>query len=493
MKKISREFLFVFILTALGGLGAYFTRIIFARNLSLEEFGLFYAVYALVFFFSAFRDLGSNESAIYFLNKYIAKKDSKKIKGVMILALIPQLVASLVIALIFFLLRGVLVKYYFKTPLAGPILNIMIVLFAFNFIVSFFSNVFLAFQKMSLGKLNDVINFSFIILFSFLFFKVFKIINPSVVPALSYLLANAFTALLLFMLFVFVFRKILREKAVINKKVTNEMFHYAIPIMFSAAGGVILTYSDIILLTLLKGSKLVGLYNVALPSINILLVIFNPLFIFVFPKISRWYHNKNHEKINLALHIIYNYVPIIVIPMSLLFFVYSKTILIMFFGVKFISAANILRVFSIAFIFMFIRNINFSIIAGIGKAKERSIILYYGAIFNVVADLVFIPFFGATGAAIATSLGYILMSFLTFKLILQHYSFKINFMYQLKILIANTIFVAAVYILKNIFALNIYIEFVLVSTISFIVYALVLIVLKVITKEKIAAFRKLAL
>ncbi|MDK2849723.1 MAG: hypothetical protein PWR32_390 [Candidatus Woesearchaeota archaeon] len=490
MNKTFKQAIFVYALAILAGVLAYSLRILFARNLSLFEYGLFYAVYSFIFFFAPFRDLGLSEATLFFINKYLAKKDKSRIKGVMIVGFVPQFVLGLVITLILFLLRNFLVEHYFKTPLALSVYNILLVLFAFHTILPTLMYLFSAYQKVVYFKIAEVMNLSSILFLSIILFSTTDL--GVRVPAYSYLFGALITILVYYIFFVLNFKDIIKTKAKINKDLVREMFSYALPIMFSTAAGIILTYSDIILLTFFKGAEATGLYNIALPSLTIMLVFITPLQIILFPKFSRWYHEKKDKTIISALNLIYNNFLFLSLPLGLIFFAYPELVIKVLFGAKYLDAANTLRIFAAFFVFRAIREINFAIVAGIGKAKERSKVVYYAALFNVILDIILIPMFSVMGAAIATSLSWVLMAYLTHKIITKDYKAKIDFKLQLKVVLSNVLFLLSIFVLKKLFTLtNAIIEAVLVLTIASFVYIISLFMFKALTTDKILHFKKI--
>ncbi len=483
MKPIAKSSILIFIIVLLTGLASYIVRILFARSLTLAEYGLFYAVFAFVFFFAPFRDLGLSESSVFFINKYLTKNDKSRIKGIIIISIIPQLIFGLTIGLILFLLKKTLVIYYFKDPLAEGILTILIILFMFNTILPSIGCLFSAYQKVIHLRLNELCKFVVILISASILFKGAS--NSYMVPAWSYLIGMFVITIIYIILFYSNFKDILYAKANLSIPLRKEVFAYAKTIMFSTAAGMLLIYSDTIILTIIRGSETVGLYNIAYPAINIILLLIMPITIILFPKISHMFHNNNTNGIKTIISIIYNNLLIFSLPLGLVFFAYPELIILTLFGAKYLAASNALRVFALGFIFMAIRDINFAIIAGIGKVKDRSKILFIGAAVNIVLDIILITLFGATGAAIATAIGFALMAYLTIKLILKNYLVKINYAQQLKTILSSCVFIISILILKQALKMsNMITEAIIVLIISGIVYIVALVLFKVLTKNK---------
>ncbi len=478
----------VYIITILAGIGGYLIRILFARELTVSEYGLFYAVYALIFFFAPFRDLGLTESMLFYVNKYLVKRDKKRIKEVVLISLIPQLILGVILSIVFILSSHFLAVHYFRNIIAQRIIIIFAILFSFQTLLPTISYLFDALHEFTTEKILNVSLMTLVFIFSLILFQE---LPKNIVPPISYLFGYVITILIAYFLLFKKYSFFIKEKVIIEKALVKKMFNYALPILFSTGAGIILGYSDMILLTYLKGVEFVGLYNIALPCLNAIILLLIPLSHVLFPIISRSYHSKDHKRIKSILKLIYDNLLIFTLPLGLMFFAFAPLIIKVLFGVKYVAASNALRIFSLFFIFMAVRSINFSIIAGIGKPKERSIILYYGAGFNVLMDLLLIPKFGISGAAFATGLGYLLMAYLTFRLINKYYPVKINLLRQVKTIIASIFFLLSIYLLRDLLLMPVLIKASIILLFSFMIYLLSLFLLRVINKEYLMKFKNL--
>ena len=488
MGNREKNIFLIYVVTILTGVLSYFVRILFAHNLTLEEYGLFYAVFGLVFFFMPFRDLGLTEAMLFYVNKYLVKKDKSRIKEVVLISLIPQIITGFLFATVFILLSNFLAIHYFKIMIARQVLIVVAVLFSFHTLLPTVTNLFNALHDFLTTKIANLISTSLILISSLLFFLFF----PSyIVPALSYLTGISLTIIVMYVLLFKRYDFFVKERIRIEKSMVKKMFKYAVFVLFSSGGALILTYSDIILLTLIRGVSAVGLYNIAWPCLNVILLLITPINNILFPVISRKYHSRDYKGIRNVLSLLYNNLLLFTLPLGLVFFVFSPLIIKVLFGSKYLGATNTLRAFSLFFVFMALRNLNFSVIAGIGKPKERSIIMYYGAGFNVIMDLLLIPKFGATGAALATGLGFALMSYLTYRLIQKHYPVRVDWFLQLRVIIASLLFAVIIHWLKSVLNLNWILESIIVLSLSGIVYLLLLFLFRVLTKERFLMFKKL--
>lgn len=480
MKKLGHKSLLIFLLTGFAGLFGYLTRMIYAKNLSVEQYGLFYAVFALIFFFGSFRDMGMSEATLYYINK---KENKENQKTILFLELLPQIIFSSIFIIVFLFLKNYLVTSYFKDPLANSILNYLIPLFLIETILLTLLSFFRAKQRFIFFNIVQFLSAFLRFFLAFIGFRILK--DTSNIPAQTYFFSQICLIIIMLLYFIAKYKNIVKQKIQPTKQLSNQMFSYAIPVMFSTAGAVILTYSDTILLTFFKGTQSVAQYNVAQPSLNIILIFASAFISMIFPIISKLYHNNAKQKIHDLINLLYNNFLIATLPLGLIFFTYPSLIIGLLFGDKYLPAAMALQVFALSFIFIILKDINFGIIAGIGKVKERSKILYYGAGFNIILDIILIPIFDIVGAAIATGLGFILMAFLTTKLVLKTYKINIQKIKILKIIASNIIFLITLNLMKRIIDTNWILETVIVLLISGLIYLMMLFALEIITIKQL--------
>lgn len=73
-QKFIKKGFWLYIFTFLGAPLAYIIKMILARDLSMNDYGLFYGIISLLTLLSAINDLAGTENLNYFLPKYIIEK-----------------------------------------------------------------------------------------------------------------------------------------------------------------------------------------------------------------------------------------------------------------------------------------------------------------------------------------------------------------------------------------------------------------------------------
>ena len=113
-KKIAKETAKVYFLTLLIIPLSFFVRMIYARNLTLVDYGLFYGLFAFFAFFNFLRDWGLTSATNYFANKYIVHNKKSKIKTLFFLDWGFKLFMSIAIGIILYFLKGVIASGIYK-------------------------------------------------------------------------------------------------------------------------------------------------------------------------------------------------------------------------------------------------------------------------------------------------------------------------------------------------------------------------------------------
>src|SRR3989338_884317 len=125
VKDAVKNSYFVLFLSIFGIAVGYVLRIFLSRYLSIEDFGLFYAVSAFVGLFTIVRYLGLNQALTKLIPEFIVKKEKIKIKSSVVLVLIIQGITILAFTAFVFLFENNLSASLFRSDMAGAVLILM--------------------------------------------------------------------------------------------------------------------------------------------------------------------------------------------------------------------------------------------------------------------------------------------------------------------------------------------------------------------------------
>ena len=169
-------------------------------------------------------------------------------------------------------------------------------------------------------------------------------------------------------------------------------------------------------------------------------MIVGPVFLLLFPIVNELIIKNEIKKLTYFQNYLYKYFSVFSITIGWLFVALGPQIASVMFGAKFIYS-GILSMYIWPFLlFNTLYGINFFILAGLGKIKERVKVLWIALTINVISNLILIYWlwWALKGAVISLILWWITLWRLSFRLINIH--LKITF--DWKFLIRNVLLIS---------------------------------------------------
>jgi O-antigen/teichoic acid export membrane protein len=473
----------VFIISIVAGLLGYFVRLTLARTLSIENFGLFYSVFAFLAMLSIFKSLGIDKSLIKFIPEFQHKKSYNEIKSSIIYVAIVQLITNTIIITIIYLISSYLGTNFFQNPNADAVLKLMAIAFYIDSFMLIIKFSFQGFKKMGLFAGIDLVRMLIIVTIILIGLELnYKLLSPII----AYIVAPIILILTFgYILIKKVFPKFNKSKFIYDNKLLTKLSKYGIFVMATGVGNIILGNTDIILLTYFSGLTPVALYSVALPTARLFLYFPNAIGGIFTPLTSELWIKKKKLILKEGIESLYKYSLIIIIPLVFMVLSFSELLLTVFYGKEFASASDTLKILSVGMIFASLFFINLKFFAGIGKPKINSKIVYSVAIFNLAANLILIPVLGIVGAAITTTLSYFIMMLMSLIKIRKFIKIELPIRTWTKTTITGLIFISIIALLKRTITLNVWAETTIVLIVSSLAYITLLFLFKVVDMDEI--------
>lgn len=431
-EKVIKGSVLVIVLSLLGSILAYIIRVLYSRTLSIEDYGLFYAVFGFFSIISVHTDLGFGEALVYFIPKYFKFKKFKELWNTFIYSQVIQVVVATVLAAILIFLAPFLSAKYFKVVGSESLIYIFCSFLIINSLLNSVLQIFVGLQRPKYYSLINVLKIFFILLFS----SVFLILdlNAPIYYALAWVLGYFVTAVI-FLYLLWVKHPILTKNNVLwNKEIFNVMYKYAVPAFATTLISTLLVSSDIIFLTLLRGVKEVGIYNIIVPIASISVAFFSPLNSILFPLVSHLYEGEK-EKLRILISKIYQIIPFVGVYFALFIILFPSPIVGLIFGKKWLGLTQtpltFLALGYIAYLFSIILGI---ITLGIGKVGDRLKIFTVMAVLSICLHAILIFEYGVLGAVITNSFIAILLCLIFTIMIRSVVIFKIPFWFYIKLL-----------------------------------------------------------
>jgi len=388
----------------------YIIKIIISGELSVSDVGILYGIISLVTLLASYNDLWVTESLKHFIPQFVTEKRYDKVKSILFYALIMQVITSLFIAGLFFFWAEYIAQNYFKSAEAKEVLKV----FAFFFIgINIFqtlSTFFMAVQDTFYSKIVDLVRMLFIVIsVAFVFFT--DISSSLLNYSYSWIIwLYIWVVISLCVFYKKYYRNYLSSEHIFSeKKFIKQIFSYAGFVFIWASAGTILWQIDMQMVIYLLGTTEAWYYTNYLSIITIPFMLIGPVFVFLFPVFSELYAKSDYKKIRILKQVFQSNFLLIAISCNLFLFVFAELIAYILFGEKFIQSWNILRYSVLLLVFNFFLQINFNLMAGIGKIKERVKIIFIAVAYNCIMNILLIQYIGVSGAALATWTWWILI------------------------------------------------------------------------------------
>ena len=197
-------------------------------------------------------------------------------------------------------------------------------------------------------------------------------------------------------------------KATFNKSLVKEIFQFSGPLLIQDFFGVLFAFADNLMLVYFRPLTEVAIYNVILPTADLLLMLGRPFGRILFPMASELLALGKKDYLCFLLQKIHKNLFLILLPTYILLFTFAGDILKILFGAQYQSGALGLQILVLAFVLNSLNISSNAVLMGAGKSGTIMRITVTTNVLNVLLNLILIPFFGQynqgyLGAVISTT------------------------------------------------------------------------------------------
>ena len=484
--RMARGSAIVFISTFITMFLGYLLRLFLTRTLTIEEYGLLYAVVTFVNFFALFRDLGLNQALVKFIPEWSVKKQVGKIGGAIGWIVRLQAAIAGIAAVVIFLLAPWLADVYLHAPNSTLLIQLM----AGAFFVAVFGSVF----HSSIQGLQRIKAFAFLQpmnnLLPLAFTVIFIVAGFGLVGAVgAYLAAGVVFAGIAGLLLLRTLPAQRRELVADDKR---NLIRFALPVLLGFIGGTVLGAMDTIVLTYFRSLTDVGLYQAALPTSMILWSVASAIGLVLFPMVSEMWARKDRRALSSGISLLLRFSFILVLPFALLMLAWPEFVLGLLFGQAYIAGATVLQILALVAIAYTLWQICAVVISGIGRPGLVTKIMLAAAVFNLVSNIALVQVFGMVGVALTTLVSFALAFGAAFIILHKTIGVRFGISGILKTLISGIAMLGLIFAIKTMLVLNPWAEVAISLVIGLIAYLVLVLKLHAIESDELAALSKLA-
>jgi O-antigen/teichoic acid export membrane protein len=180
------------------------------------------------------------------------------------------------------------------------------------------------------------------------------------------------------------------------------LLSFSVWTFLSSGGLLIFTYADTILIGIFMTEADVGIYRVSFQLASVASFLVLAFHHVLFPRISKWHTEKQFSLIEYSLTRAFTYSLFLTIPMIAGGIILSGKLLYFLYGAAFEYGAHVLIILlfiQIANIFMYLQTMCLN---AMDMPRRSFYITAVSAVLNIILNVLLIPLFGISGAAIAS-------------------------------------------------------------------------------------------
>jgi len=222
------------------------------------------------------------------------------------------------------------------------------------------------------------------------------------------------------------------------------LFSFSFWLFLSSGGSLVFSYADTILVGYYLSNSDVGIYRVAFQLTGVAAFMCSSLHFVLFPRISNWHATGEIARAEAALSRAFTYSLLLAIPVIAGGMLLGKELLYYLYGSGFESGATalvFLLLVQVANIFMYLQTMCLN---AFDQPRRSFIATAIAACLNIGLNLVLIPIFGITGAAVATLVSITLNAFISYAYLSRSMHIRLEKRPLLNILVSTLMMVIVV-------------------------------------------------
>lgn len=417
-------------LTFIGSVLAYLIRVFYSRTLSIEEYGLLYAVFGLFNIITTYSDFGLGYSTAYLIPKFVKSKKYLSAWNVFFWGQVISNSAALIIATVFIFAAPMLEKNYFKIAGSANLVYIFCIYLIGFTILNGLIQVYSGLQKEKYYSSITIFRWLFSLTASLLFFLFDQ---PKVIYyAVSLVLGHILTAVVFLILLFKKYPYLTKNKIIFESKTLKLMWSLALPSLLITFISSLAPFSDNFYLTLFRGVREVGMYNIIYPAASLTIVLLTPLQNFLLPMTSHLMEGEK-EKVSYIVNKLLEVIPFIGLYFGLFIFTFPSSLIYLIFGQKWVGLVEVpLMVLSIGVIITTLVTMLNTVVLGTGKVKDLLKFAIFISIFYVVINGVLTFNYGVLGTVITVGLVSLINAAILIFILKSQISIRVPVMTYLK-------------------------------------------------------------
>ena len=448
----------------------FFIQVLIVRYLSKSDFGAFAYALNMVDIAQIVVLIALDNAAARFIPIYDEQKDYDSLFGFIILSLVSIIGLGAATTLFFIAGRGLLSGTLISDDVALSVVIILIALGPLEALDSWFQSLFAGF-----GTVRAIFFRRYILwpMLQMIAVVIVLLLRSDVYwLSIGYLVGGAMGTVL----YGLMSYNLLRRKKVLQhfhwktiKFRPGEIFGFSVPMFLTGLGFLVRSQLAIVLLAFFRGTVAVAEYRAVQPVVALNSVVYTSFALLYLPVASRLFARKDTSGINKLFWQGAAWIAITSFPVFLVTFSLASPLVKLLFGEQYASSAIIMTIAAFGTYFNSVMGFNKDTLRAYNKVKYLMFVDFTVVAAALISFFVFMPVFGAVGAAISYTLAIVFNNILYHIGLVKHAGIKVFEPEYLPIYTLIAVFAAGLSIVQWLFSPSLFITVPLAAVLSLIV------------------------
>jgi len=431
LKELIQGSLTFFILRIFGMIVGYAFTLIVTRNLGASCWGIFALCFTVLQITSVIGKLGLDTALLRFIAQYNTQRKVKTAKYIYFKSIIIIVFLSFLLSVFLYYLSPLLAEKVFGKPHLAPYFKLMFFALIPFVLLSINSESLRAFKKIKeYTTLQNLLPSLCAFIFFSIFFYILHIKNIKVI-IIAYILGIGVS---FFISFLLLNKEFSNKNGELEKISLRQILSVSLPMFLSSSLFMVMSWTDTIMLGMWRTEEEVGIYNVAVRLSMITSFTLGAINSIAAPKFAEFWGKKDLEGLKRVAQQSTKLIFWSSFPILLSFWLFPSYILSIF-GSEFKNGIPALMILTFGqFVNASVGSVGY-ILQMTGKQKIFQNVVLIGSIVNIILNIILIPTFGGTGAAIASAIAISFINIVPFFLVRWYYGFYTISIFKRRVLI----------------------------------------------------------
>jgi O-antigen/teichoic acid export membrane protein len=344
--------------------------------------------------------LGTDQSILYFTGILKSTNEPEKLKPIYKKIVLLIFILCLLVLIVFFVIGQNSINLFFNDKITYVLMAKAVITLFFYSITLFNTETIRALDKIYIAELfRNTFKYVSVIFGAIVLFYYHQEAYLLDTFLIGFVALSIITTIIIFRLF----KK--QKDDLILPNDTNPfsysfIAHKSYPMAISNLAIFLMMTFDVVFLKKFKGDEMVAYYAIAMKLVSILFMINNSVYISVSLKIAQLYTDNNKKELLKVLKHSARIIVLLTLPVVLFVCLFSENILY-FFGENYVQGKQALLILMTGQLFASFFGVSAIYLNMTGRQNIFQIVLIFAVLINLILNIILIPMYSITGAAIA--------------------------------------------------------------------------------------------